>query len=247
MNLDSIQIHLNSKYADSYNNNNKSDCQFNLPLIELPMQNYIYLSVQSATIPYTWYNIDSTNNKLIYTLNGEYNYLEITKGNYNSIQLAIFLTNAMNGFVVSYSVITNKITFTHSTYNFVINNTSSCLGILGFPSVELYQTSILQSLTSYTMMNLLNKSSVYIQTNLTTGNINNNKKSTGNILCCIPISAPPYSLISYVNTNSFRSNLYVSNINNINIRIVDENNDLIDLNGCEFSITLQIDAVNFFE
>ena len=31
MNLDSIQIHLNSKYADKYVNGSVSDCEFNLP------------------------------------------------------------------------------------------------------------------------------------------------------------------------------------------------------------------------
>ena len=246
MNLDSIQIHLNSKYADKYVNNSISDCEFNLPMIEIPSQHYIYISVQNATIPYTWYNIDTTNNTLIYHLNSVYYALQITQGNYNANQLASFLAKNMSGnFIVSYDIITNKFTFTNPSYDFVLNNTSSCLGILGFPTNELYSTSILKSLTSYTMINLLNKSSVYIQSNLLTGNINNNQKSEGTILTSIPINTSPYSLISYTNISGFKSNLYSNNISFINIKIVDENNNLINLNGCYWNLTLQLDIVPF--
>ena len=51
MNLETIQIHLNSADADSYNNHSNSDCNFILPQIELPSQHQILLSVQSAIIP----------------------------------------------------------------------------------------------------------------------------------------------------------------------------------------------------
>ena len=243
MNLDSIQIHLNSKYADKYVNGSVSDCEFNLPMIEIPAQHYIYISVQNATIPYTWYNIDSTNNTLIYHVEGAYYALQITQGNYNANQLASFLAKNMSGtFTVSYDIITNKFTFTNPN-NFVINSTSTCLGILGFPPDELYSTSILKSLKSYTMVNLLNKSAVYIQSNLLTGNINNNSKAEGTILTSIPINCPPYSLITYNNFNGFKSNLYSNNISFINIKIVDENNTLMNLNGCYWNITLQLDIV----
>jgi hypothetical protein len=243
MNLDSIQIHLNSKYADKYVNGSISDCEFNLPMIEIPSQHYIYISVQNATVPYTWYNIDSTNNTLIYHVSGAYYALQITQGNYNANQLASFLAKNMSGtFTVYYDIITNKFTFTNAN-DFVINSTSTCLGILGFPTNELYSTSILKSLTSYSMVNLLNKSSIYIQSNLLTGNINNNSKAEGTILTSIPINSPPYSLISCNNFNGFKSNLYANNISYINIKIVDENNTLMNLNGCYWNLTLQLDIV----
>ena len=77
-NIETIQIHLNSSDANSYNNNSLSDCNFYLPIIELPLQHTILLSVQSAVIPYTFYNISSTNNILVYIENG------IQKNTYNS-------------------------------------------------------------------------------------------------------------------------------------------------------------------
>ena len=61
MDHETIQVHLNSKYATSYNNGNIADCNFLLPNIEAEDGYYIHLSVLSAVIPYSFYNIDSTN------------------------------------------------------------------------------------------------------------------------------------------------------------------------------------------
>ena len=62
MDLESIQITLNSKYASQYINGSHSSCTFYLPVIEIPVQHHIYLSVQNANIPYSFYNINSSNN-----------------------------------------------------------------------------------------------------------------------------------------------------------------------------------------
>jgi hypothetical protein len=44
---ENIQIHLNSKYASSYNNSNNADCNFLLPNIEADDGYYIHISVIS--------------------------------------------------------------------------------------------------------------------------------------------------------------------------------------------------------
>jgi hypothetical protein len=66
MDHETIQVHLNSKYATSYNNGNIEYCNFLLPNIEAEDGYYIHLSVLSAVIPYSFYNIDSSNNCLFY-------------------------------------------------------------------------------------------------------------------------------------------------------------------------------------
>ena len=78
-----------------------------------------------------------------------------------------------------------------------------------------------------------------------TGNINNSNSYDGSILASIPVSTAPYSLITYTNSNNFRSNLYSNDIFLVNIKITDRNNNVIDLNNCHWSITLQIDIVDF--
>ena len=62
----SFQIHLNSKHADSYNNSSISDCNFYLPQIETQNDHQINVSIQSANIPYSFYNINESNNYLKY-------------------------------------------------------------------------------------------------------------------------------------------------------------------------------------
>ena len=66
--MESIQLYLNSNIADKYFDNQISNCKYILPLIEIPDGFHIYLSVVNCQIPYSFYNINSSNNKLIYQL-----------------------------------------------------------------------------------------------------------------------------------------------------------------------------------
>ena len=259
MNLETIQIHLNAADANSYNNNSTSDCNFTLPVIELPNQHQILLSVQSAVIPYTFYNIDYTNNLLVYsTFNSDgspnivnrYFYMHI--GNYNAIQLANYLsTNSLfPNFSVSYDIIRNVFIIVNSVENFTFDHVNStCLELLGFSSKQalLYTTSYLKTLISTQCVNLLSKQCICIASNLQTGNINHSNLAEGNILCSVPVQSNPYSLITYTNLSNFKTNLYSNVISNVNIKITDQNNNLLNLNGCFFSLTLQIDVVKFVE
>jgi len=68
MNTEILQIHLNSRNADIYHNNMFSDSEWYLPIIEVPLQYTIYISVQHAVIPYSFYNINDSNNILNYQI-----------------------------------------------------------------------------------------------------------------------------------------------------------------------------------
>lgn len=246
-NIESIQIHLNSLKASSYINNSVSNCVFNIQTIEIPLQHTFYLSVKHANIPYSFYNIDNTNNILEYTANGQTTLLTIDVGNYNAYQLANYFTNYMNNFTCTYNSITNKFTFTNALYDFVFSKYSSCLNMLGFDNDTLYLTSILKTLTSSFCVNLQTKQCICIASNFITGNINSTDISTRNILCSIPIATQPYSNIIYKNDGNFRNNLYTNVISQINLKLVDQNNNIIDLNGCHWSLTLQLDVIDFVD
>jgi len=258
MDNETIQIHLNSRYATSYNNNNTSDCNFTLPNIEVADGYYIHLSVLTCVIPYSFYNIDSTNNSLFYQeiiaeLNGvniqvNNTTLYIQSGNYNAIQLASYLTSNLPRTTVTYSTITGKYTFINSTYNFIINSQySSCLSILGCSTNDLYNTSALKMLVSNTPANLSPRQCICINTNLPTGNINNQLGSNRSIICSIPVISQPFSLITYNNFNGAKFNLYSNFINNISLRLTDQTGTTLNLNNQYFSITLQLDIIKFIE
>ena len=81
--MESLQLYLNSSNADKYLDNSKSHCEWVLPLIEIPDGYHIYLSIQNCVIPYSFYNINSSNNQLIYYIGTSQNILTIPEGNYN--------------------------------------------------------------------------------------------------------------------------------------------------------------------
>ena len=124
MDTESLQIHLNSKFASSYNNSS-SDCTFNLPNIEIPLGHHIMLSIQNATIPYSFYNIDDNNNLICLEFGAIQidertnqrnviwsgaNPYHMTNGNYNAYQLANHLAQILN-LTVQYNSIINKFIF----------------------------------------------------------------------------------------------------------------------------------------
>jgi len=243
--MESIQIYLNSQYADKYFNG-AADCEYILPLIEIPDGFHIYLSVVSCLIPYSFYNINNSNNVLQYSFDGFNIYtLTIPIGNYNvNSLLNVLKSNLLSGFTASYDNIQNRFTFTHSTYDFMFMSSSSCLRILGFNNDETISSSSL-SLTSINCANVYSIRTIQVNSNLITYNINKIQKNNYCILCSVPITCTPFSLIEYINRTNFRTNLFLNRISNIKIKLTDDNGNLIDLNGCHYSLTLQLDVVNF--
>ena len=63
--------------------------------------------------------------------------------------------------------------------------------------------------------------------------------STSNTLTTIPIDQPPFNMVSYVNQSDMNTNILQSRtLNTIDISIVDENNNLLDFNNCDWSISI---------
>jgi len=242
--VESIQINLNSYNAISYNNNLTSDCNFFLNnRLEIPSQHTIYVSVVSANIPYSFYSINSNNNLFSYTINNVVYSLNITAGNYNALSLVSFLnSNLKIGFSCSYNTITNKITFTHINSEFTINTNSTCLAILGVTKTF---TSSSKTLTGDTCMNLQTVQTIYMLTNLNVGNMCLCNINRSNVLVSIPVIGQPNSNIVYFNQNNFRNNMYSNIINFINIKLVDQVHNALDMNGLHWTVTLQLDIVDF--
>ncbi len=57
---DSIQIYISSSNADVLTSD--GSYEFNLPTIEVSSQFHIYVSIANASIPISFYNINSSNN-----------------------------------------------------------------------------------------------------------------------------------------------------------------------------------------
>lgn len=243
MNTNSIQIFLNSKTASKYNNGFTSDCTFYLPPIEIPRKSRCYLSIQSCSIPYSFCNCDYYNNTLEYSLNGENHTLVIEQGNYTVLTLAKVLLDS-TGLTFSYNSTKNKYTITHPSYNFVLKKESTCYELIGFEENNDYSSN-LKSLTSTISINLFPIRSILIESqNIICNNINayEAQQNNASILALIPVNTSPNSIITYSN-NGYTKFLvdHFDNFTNLNIRLSDQDGDSLDLNGCHWSLAIQID------
>lgn len=243
MKSETVQIFLNSKTADKYYDGYTSNCLFNLPPLIFPRAKAMYASVQSASIPYSFYNVDGFNDTLIYSVAGGSNQvITIPQGNYNTTTLRNYLSLVMTGFTITYSSLNNTFTFTHLSSDFSFKASSTCMEILGFEE-DIAHNSTSKVLMSTCSINLFTIRNIYIQSsNLMLTNVNNATPNNSNILCSIPLTSGQFSVVNYFNINNVKSRIDgVRNFTSLQISLTDQDGDILDLNGCHFSLTLQID------
>jgi hypothetical protein len=243
--IENFQLHLSSNFADKIYSNNNADTEFYLPLIEIPSQYHLHINVVHASIPFTFYNINSSNNVLNYSIEGTNYSFIIAQDNYNVVNLKDYLMSNLPGFIITYSPITNKYTFMQDYYGFSFLNTSTCLNILGFSQQTI--TSNGTSLTSTQSVNLNPIRCVCICSDLPSSNISLNSKNKNNILCSIPITTQPNSIITYLNHNNFKINTYANVLSSIRIQLMDQDGNLLNLNGTNWSMTIQFDVIDFVD
>ena len=245
--INSIQIYLNSRYATEVVGNNIANCIYYLPVIEIPDGHSIYLSLQNATIPYSFYSISSVDNTFSWGLvAGPVNTYYIEPGNYNITQLIDVMQTAMGtGYTITYSSITSKLLITHSSSNFIIY-AASFNHIIGF-SKTTNTTSAANLLYGRDCVNLNQIRALNIEINFPTYNVNVAQPYNQNILATIPVYVAPFSIITYQNPNNFRTNLFVNKLDQIQIRILDNESRLVDMNGIQYQMMLQLDCIKFTE
>ena len=245
--IESIQIYLNSRYATETIGGNIANSVYYLPVIEIPDGHHIYLSLQNATIPYSFYSISAVDNTFSWGLvAGTVNTYYIEPGNYNITQLIDLLQTIMGAsYTITYSPITSKLLITHATTNFTIY-AGTFNHIIGF-SKTTNTTSIANLLYSRDCVNLNQIRALNIEINFPTYNVNVAQPYNQNILATIPVYVAPFSIITYQNPNNFRTNLYVNKLDQIQIRILDNESRLVDMNGIQYQMTLQLDCVKFTE
>ena len=244
--LDTLQLYLNSNAADSYNNNSNSDVEFRLPLIEADSQCYINISVQNVSIPHSFYNCNSTNNILRYNLDHP-NHIEtivIPPGNYNVNTLKTYLASVMPNFTITFNSTTNKYTFYHHNREFTILSSSTCLTLLGFKT-NISLTSTARTLTSTICCDFATTKCILISSSFPSSNISKAINSDNNIIASFPVDVLPFGLLTYSNHNNYRFNTYANILSSITLRLTDQNGNLLDLNGCDWTITLQLDIIDY--
>lgn len=284
-------IYLDSRDASSYLSTNSAGQNMNSYFqydlqekIRVPDNMNCLISLNGATIPYSFYNIrEGVNDKIDFTIteSGTTNTasatLTIPAGNYSAISLGNYLEsafpdqvftghNAPNGYSFTFTcdyqpdsqkfllsiagsgadaakVLVLQLLFSSGT------NAGTHANIeLGFRQrdVIITPTTAVVDRTSDNVIDINGSiHGVYIRTNLvSSGTLDSQNGTFSNILARIPIKVQSGGIIfSESQNNTHRSLVDLHTIGVLTIRLTDERNRLLDLNGLHFQLGIQIDFI----
>jgi len=248
-------ITVNSQYGIQENGTMKSKLLFNYKNLLSDDENIMksFVTVINAQIPCSFYVINALNNKLVVagpTITETP--ILISYGNYNANTLISELVSQLFASGLTMTITINKINgilkFSSNGFlDYYFTSDSTMLEILGTTS------SIIATSTNYTCpypLNLLGVKKLLIKsTKLSIHSVSTVDYASSNILLTIPSDVSPFSMISYNSQSDANKNLLnVRSINEIDINIYDENNNYIDFNNLDWSMTLVISSeINFDE
>ncbi len=199
---------------------------------------YHTIKVLHCEIPFSWYIVNSTNNKLVLSTGT----ITIPSANYNantfmSTLQALLPTNMTMTFDTS----TGKYKLTYNT-SFSILSTTTCYKLLGIVKSTVY-TSSSNIIQMPNPANFLGTKNIYINIpNLLLDNYNTGTKTFSTLLC-IAVNVPPYGVIFYDNRTANKNIIKGEKNDMLEILIQDDENNGIDFNSTEWSITLEVETV----
>ena len=237
---DSKQISLNSSSATITNSPYNSQCTFNINGALKYDKDILYnqISVIHAQIPVSYYICNYTNN----TLNTSVGNFTLTRGNYNANSFKTMLLGILGaGWGMSLNTITGVFTITYSS-DFTIYSTSTCQKLLGLGTSQNYSSTSSSLLCPYPC-NFVGISKLKIKSNLVVSeNMDSNARGRCNLLTTIPVSTNSFGVILYNNNMGFKNMLANYNLDFVDISITDELDNLVNFNGVDWNLSLQIDS-----
>ena len=247
----SLQIYLDSKLANKYYDST-NHCEYIMPRIEIDSQYHFILSVVNASIPYSFYNVNENNNKMNWVQDPYNTFVEnnitIPVGNYTINQFVSKLQTLITPLTVTYDNITNKMTFTHPTHSFAFfSSSNTCFQLIGFSDTNHYSPISPRNLTSNICCSMFSVRSLCLCSNIITDNIHINKPAMQSILASLPVNCGANGIITYNNTNIFKMNLFTNIFKTIVIKFMDQDGNRVNLNGCHYNLTLQLDIIKYVD
>ena len=239
-------ITLDSKFGIQQNGTYKSNLLFNFRNLLSDEQHYIKseVVVLNAQIPISFYVINEYNNVLTISGSGILTTsITVDPGNYDANTLITELKSKFLAEGIIFSTIkinrnTGRLIFTATIFtNYQFSG--SMIGVLGTT------TSVISVSTIYKCiypLNLLGIQKLSIRSDaFAVQSVSSVDFSSSNILITIPVDMAPFSMISYSSQLELNKNLLnVRLINEIDIKIYDENNNLVNFNNLDWNITLVI-------
>ena len=235
----SNQINLSSNSASIKNNSYNSVMIFNL-LTMKKEKNVLYnqVSLIHAQIPVSYYTINENNNFFVLST-GSYT---LINGNYNATSFKTMFLNLLgSSFSMSLNASTGKYTLSRTSF-FTILSSTTCYKILGLEKNKTY--TVTSSLTFPYPCNFLGVNRIKIKSGcFKTNNLDSNSNGHSDLLATIPVNVSQYSLINYVNHTNFKNIIVNEDLNMIDITITDEEDNILNFNGIDIHLTIQIVSI----
>ena len=254
-----IIIHLDSRFATNYletaSDGKPKTTNFIYVMKEpilVPDHMNLLVSLHTATIPYSFYNVRTgVNDKIYYNFNngGEQSF-SLDAGNYSATGLATFVRTKLNltglTFTIAYSRETMKYTFTYTggtQFAFKFDGkTDGANELLGFypENTEISPSTATLSTKAIDLNDSIH--GLYIRQNIATkGTLDNEEGTFSNILARLPITTNSGGIIFFDASHSDHETMVsVPAIQTIGIKLTDDRNRAIDLNGLHFQLSLKI-------
>ena len=239
-------VHIRSKDTTQLTAGYNSHFKF---LLEDPIKinqgEQINITMSSGEFPYSFYNVSSdVNNRGIIIDDGgiEFNFGE---GNYSIYELrdVINASSSALKFSATFDVRTMKLTLTNTdTVSHTINwGQSTAAKMMGFDDNPDNDDVVAagNSTTSDFVVNMCSVHSLMVRSNIATGNVQSTTHSNSTILQKISIDQNGFGMI-YLNQDDYRTTNITQQpqIDQIEIKITDQNNNLIQFNNVNYEMSL---------
>lgn len=228
--------------------NSHLQVELGAPIERIPGHRF-HISLSSAEIPFTWYNV-STHlvSRQIELSSGTS--LNLDEANYNIYELVAAITAATFPYSATYDIKTNKVTLTNTDsttrfINFASNDSKELSKMLGFDRLNREVTSG-ASISSDGVVNLRPVHSMFLYSNLAASNVLTTTYGGNieNIIDKIPLGhVDPLQVIAYdyYETAPFNSIITTDAIQSFQVSLRDQNGKLIQLNNARYELSLLIE------
>ena len=230
----------------------------NMPtyVFQYPAHDIIGYRVLEASVPFTWYVVNSGNNQFNFMRSGGSSYILITipPGNYDNTTIVTTVIGLLNtadattDFSGTCDKTTNyKFVFTNTTNDFVLDFSMSanCASLLGFASGSTY-TSTSKSLTSVYTCNFTGAGNLFLKSNLGAGSFSSLITSTlgsanTEVIATVPVTVNPNSVINWQNPATQFFTVPEISINQIRLWFTQgANTTPLDFNGADYWVKLAL-------
>jgi len=248
------QVHLSTTSGAgriiNQDTNFKSQIEFNIPNLIRKEDDieYIMFSVPYAIIPVSFYTINETNNKLVYTItNPTATNATVTfpSGNYNANQ---FITafqnfkNASHNLTIFLDQVTSKFSVFNLTGNITLKASSTCDYIMGFSGDVTGTTSGGGQVASCPRVcNFLPLPRINMRCNNLANSIMTGTQQTNDLVITIPNNSKPNGEIVYTNSSNIQMLFQQETLSTFVVSFTNDTNQLINFNGVSSFWVFQFD------